>query len=121
MTTNAWLAIIAVAVLLQLGCMLAVLIAAWRFYDRADAALDELKADVRDVVNRVRSADDAVRNAVRRTGSAAALVATVTRRKAWPLIGLARAARVAAAMLFRSPNARKPSRSLRVRSTDGAA
>lgn len=118
MTTNAWLAVIAVATVLQLGCMLAVLIAAWRFYDRADHALDELRENVRDVVNRVRSADDAVRNAVRKTGQTAAFVAAMSRRRAWPVIGLARAARVAVATLFRQ---RKPSgsRPFRASPTDG--
>jgi hypothetical protein len=117
-TTNAWLAIIAVAAVLQLGCMLAVLLAAWRFYDRADRTLDELKANVRDAVDRVRSADEAVRNAVRRAGQTADLVALATRRGAWPVIGLARAARVAVSALFHPS---KPSRRQRVQSTDGVA
>lgn len=120
MTTNAWLAIIAVATVLQLGCTLAVLIAAWRFYDRADHALEELQENVRDVVNRVRSADDAVRNAVRKTGQTAALVAAVARRRAWPVIGLARAAQVAVATLFRQRKASAP-RPFRVHPTDGTA
>jgi ElaB/YqjD/DUF883 family membrane-anchored ribosome-binding protein len=121
-TTNAWLAVIAVATLLQLGCTLAVLIGAWRFYDRADRALEELQANVRDVVHRVRTADDAVRNAVRKTSQAAALLATVTRRRAWPVIGLARAVGIAASTLFRSRKPSPPaSRPLAVHPTDGVA
>jgi hypothetical protein len=121
-TTNAWLAVIAAATVLQLGCTLAVLIGAWRFYDRADRALEELQENVRDVVHRVRTADEAVRNAVRKTSETAALLATFTRRRAWPVIGLARAARMAAATLFRSRKPSPPaSRPLAVRSTDGVA
>lgn len=100
MTTNTWLAIIAVATVIQLALLIAVLIAASRFYRQATATLQEVKSDVRDALDRVRRADDAVRDAMKRAGSAAGQVVMMTQRRVWPVLGLMSAIRAGASVLF---------------------
>jgi hypothetical protein len=100
MTTNAWLAIIAVATVVQLALLIALLVGAARFYRQANTTLQEVKADVRDALERVRRADDAVRDVMRRAGSAAGHVVTLTQRRAWPILGLMSAIRAGASILF---------------------
>ena len=68
MTTNAWLAIIAISSLVQLAIVIGLPIGAIRFQRRAELTLAEVKADVRDAVERVRRADDAVRHVMQRAG-----------------------------------------------------
>ena len=100
MTTNAWLAIIAVAALIQLALLIAVLVAASRFYRQATSTLQEVKADVRDALERVRRADDAVRDVMKRAGTAAGHVVTLTQRRVWPVLGLMSAIRAGASVLL---------------------
>ncbi len=68
MTTNAWLAIIAISSLVQLALVIGLLIGAVRFQRRAEHALAEVKSEVHDAVDRVRRADDAVRHVMQRAG-----------------------------------------------------
>jgi hypothetical protein len=99
--TNTWLAIIAVATVLQLALLIAVLVSAARFYREATSTLQEVKSDVRDALERVRRADDAVRDVMKRAGSAAGHVVTLTTRRVWPVLGLMSAIRAGASVLFR--------------------
>jgi len=109
-TTNVWLALIAIASLIQSAILVAVLIGAVRFYRRTENRIDELKRDViepmqarankvmgemEDVMARVRAMDDRVTNVVTRTTDGLGLVATVARRKLWPVLGLVRGVRAA--------------------------
>ena len=105
MSTNGWLAVIAVVSLLQLAIVIAVLVGAMRFYRKTAGVLDEVRTEVREAVDRVRRADDAVRNVMHKAGAAAGTVALLTRRRAWPLIGIVQAVRAGAGSLFRP---RKP-------------
>ena len=84
-----------------LGALIAVLIAASRFYRQATATLQEVKSDVRDALDRVRRADDAVRDVMKRAGTAAGQVVMLTQRRVWPVLGLMSAIRVGASVLFR--------------------
>jgi hypothetical protein len=106
-TTNGWLAVIGVVSVLQLAIVIAVLVGAMRFYQKTAAVLDEVRSDVRDAVDRVRRADDAVRNVMHKAGTAAGTVALLTKRRAWPLIGIVQAVRAGAGSLFGSRNSRK--------------
>ena len=101
MTTDTWLAIIAVATLIQLTLLIALLVGAARFFRQATSTLQDVKADVRDALDRVRRADDAVRDVMRRAGNAAGHVAMLTQRRAWPVLGLMSAIRAGASVLFR--------------------
>jgi hypothetical protein len=107
-TTNVWLALIAIASLIQSAILVAVLVGALRFYRRTESRIDELKRDVlepmqaranrvmgemEDVMARVRAMDDRVTNVVTRTTDGLGLVATVARRKLWPVVGLVRGVR----------------------------
>lgn len=114
MSTNGWLAVIAVVGVLQLAIVIAVLVGAMRFYQKTAGVLgevrgvlDEVRGEVRDAVDRVRRADDAVRNVVHKAGTAAGTVALLTKRRAWPLIGIVQAVRAGAGSLFGSRNSRK--------------
>ena len=103
MTTNAWLAIIAISSLVQLALVIGLLIGAVRFQRRAEHALAEVKSEVHDAVDRVRRADDAVRQVMQRAGSAASTVvnvASLASRRAWPVFGLVNAVRAGASALF---------------------
>ena len=110
MTTNGWLAIIAVVSVLQLAIVVAVLLGAMRFYQKTAGVLDEVRMEVHEAVERVRRADDAVRNVMSKAGNAAGTVALLTRRRAWPLIGIFQAVRAGAGSLFRSRNTPKTPR-----------
>src|SRR5262245_55686954 len=109
-TTNVWLALIAIASLIQSAILVAVLVGALRFYRRTESKIDEIKRDVvepmqarankvmgemEDVMARVRAMDDRVTNAVTRTTDGLGLVAAVTKRKLWPVVGLVRGVRAA--------------------------
>ena len=111
MTTNAWLAIIAVSSLVQLAIVLVLLIGAVRFQRRAELTLAEVKVDVRDAVERVRRADDAVRHVMQRAGEAAGAVVSVASRRVWPVLGLISAVRAGASALFGRDGSRATRRS----------
>ena len=100
MTTNGWLAIIAISSLVQLALMLGLLIGAVRFQRRTEHAIAEVKSEVQDAVDRVRRADDAVRHVMQRAGSAASTVVSVASQRAWPILGIVSAVRAGASALF---------------------
>ncbi len=110
MTTNTWLALIAVVSVVQLAIVVAVLIGAMRFYRKTAGVLEEVRGEVREAVDRVRRADDAVRNVMHKAGAAAGTVALLTTRRAWPLIGIVQAVRAGAGSLFRARKGKKDDR-----------
>lgn len=79
--------------------LVAVLIGAARFYRQAADVLGEVKSDVRDAVGRVRRADDAVRDVMKKAEGAAGQVVSLTRR-IWPVLGIVSALRAGASALL---------------------
>jgi hypothetical protein len=109
-TTNLWLAVIAVVSVFQLVLLLIVSVAAYRLYRRTtqqietfhqlqvDPAIRRLNAvldDAGDVLDRVKAADDGVRRAIDRTNATVQRVASVAGSRVWPVIGLVRGVRAA--------------------------
>jgi hypothetical protein len=112
-TTNTWLAVMAIAVIVQTLLMIGIAVMAWQATQKASQALRELEArhlmplgakvtevsarvtavadDVQDVIARVRRADDAVRAQLGRLDSAAHLAGHAIGAKVWPVVGLSRA------------------------------
>jgi hypothetical protein len=105
-TTNTWLAVMAVAIVVQTLLMIGIAVVAWRAVGKANDVVKELEArhlvplsarvnavadDVQEVRARVRRADDAVRAQLDRLDSAAHLAGSAISAKAWPVIGLSRA------------------------------
>jgi ABC-type transporter Mla subunit MlaD len=117
-TTNTWLAIMAVASVVQTLLLMGIAAAAWQAVRKASAALEQVEArhlapltervqqvstrvnqvadDVQEVITRVRRADDAVRAQLGRLDSAAHVAGQAIGSKVWPVVGLSRA--VAAAV-----------------------
>jgi hypothetical protein len=115
-TTNFWLAVIAMIGLVQLQLLAiagVVLYGAYRdltgrieafqqqqlqpLTARINAVLD----DARDVLDRVKAADDGMRRALDRTGSTVRHVAGLARSRLWPVLGLLRGVKAAAAHFTR--------------------
>ena len=106
--TNAitvWLAVIAVASLLQVTLLIGAAIAGWIAYRRATDALNTLHRqmlepvvqrvttaleDVHDVAGRVRAADDQLRAGLSKTANRAGQAAWLVGAKVWPVLGVAR-------------------------------
>jgi hypothetical protein len=129
-TTNAWLAVMAIAVVVQTLLMLAIAIAGWRALGRAAEAVKALEArhltplggrvnevadrvnavadDVQEVMARVRRADDAVRAQLGRFDAAAHVAGHAISAKVWPVVGLSRAVG-AAVKAFTSRGTTRPS------------
>ena len=98
-TTNTWLAVMAIAIVVQTLLMIGVAVVAWQALAKATGALKELEArhlaplsarlevvstrvtevadDVQEVIGRVRRADDAVRAQLDRLDSAAQVAGLV--------------------------------------------
>jgi hypothetical protein len=105
-TTNTWLAVMAVAIVVQTLMMVGIVVIGWRAIGQASEAVKALEArhlvplaarvhavadDVQDVMTRARSADDAIRAQLGRFDSAAHVAGHAISAKAWPVIGLSRA------------------------------
>ena len=124
-TTNAWLAVLAIAVVVQTLLMVGGAIVAWRMYARTTQALaqavDQLEArhltplsarvnavadDVQDVMARVRRADDAVRAQLDKLDTVAHVAGQAVGSRMWPVVGLSRAAAAA----FRALSSRSSTR-----------
>lgn len=129
-TTNAWLAVMAIAMLVQTVLLLGIAIVGWRAIGQASDAVKALDArhltplggrvnevadrvnavadDVQEVMARVRRADDAVRAQLDRFDSAAHVAGHAISSKVWPVIGLSRAVG-AAVKAFSSRGPTRPS------------
>jgi hypothetical protein len=112
-TTNTWLAVMAIAIVVQTLLMIGVAIVAWQALGKATEAMKDLEArhlaplnaritavstrvtevaeDVQEVIGRVRRADDAVRAQLARFDSAAHVAGHAIGAKVWPVVGLSRA------------------------------
>jgi uncharacterized protein YoxC len=112
-TTNLWLAIIAIACVLQTAMLLAGVFYLMQFMKRAERAIDTVAADIRplarqlsaamddvsDLVERTRRAEASVSAMVDRVGLTVDRVKTVALTKVWPAVGIARGLRAAAAAI----------------------
>lgn len=108
-TTNTWLALIALASMIQTLVVVGLLVGAYRFYRRTEDRIDRIQREhvapvaarahavldkVEDVMDRLRSIDDRVERALARAGDRLGLVTAVARRKFWPVVGLVRGLRI---------------------------
>ena len=129
-TTNAWLAVMAIAMVVQTVLMLGIAVVGWRAIGKASEAVKELEArhltplggrvsavadrvnavadDVQEVMARVRRADDAVRAQFDRFDTAAHVAGHAISAKVWPVVGLSRAVG-AAVKAFTSRGTTRPS------------
>jgi hypothetical protein len=130
-TTNTWLAIMAIAIVVQTLLMIGVAVVAWQALGKATDALKELEArhlaplsarvtavstrvtevadDVQEVIGRVRRADDAVRAQFDRLDSAAQVAGHAIGAKVWPVLGLSRAVGAAVRAFAARPSTRPSS------------
>jgi hypothetical protein len=112
-TTNTWLAVMAIAIVVQTLLMIGIAIVAWQALGKVTDAVKELEArhlvplsarltavstrvtevadDVQEVIGRVRRADDAVRAQLGRLDSAALVAGHAIGARVWPVVGLSRA------------------------------
>jgi hypothetical protein len=112
-TTNTWLAVMTIAIVVQTLLMLGIAIVAWRAMGQAAEAVRQVEArhlvplsarvtavservtavadDVQEVIARVRRADDAVRAQIDRLDSVAHVAGHAIGAKVWPVVGLSRA------------------------------
>jgi len=129
-TTNTWLAVMAIAIVVQTLLMIGVAIVAWQAVGKATAAVQELETrhlaplnarvmavsarvtevaeDVQEVIGRVRRADDAVRAQLDRFDSVAQVAGHAISDKVWPVVGLSRGV-LAAFRSFTSNKSNTPS------------
>jgi hypothetical protein len=122
-TTNTWLAVMTIAIVVQTLLMIGITVAAWRAVGTATEVVKDLEArhlvplsarvtavadDVQEVMARVRRADDTVRAQLGRLDSAAHVAGHALSAKAWPVIGLSRAVG-AAVKAFTSRGSTRPS------------
>jgi hypothetical protein len=112
-TTNTWLAVMAIAIVVQTLLLMGIAVVAWQALGKATEAMKDLEArhlaplnaritavstrvpevaeDVQEVIGRVRRADDAVRAQLDRFDSAAHVAGHAIGAKVWPVVGLSRA------------------------------
>ena len=110
-TTNTWLAVIAIASLVQSLVIIGLLVAMFRLYRKTESAITDLKRDyveplatrankvigeVEDAIARFRAIDDRVSGALHRTEDRLSAVAGVARRRFWPVVGVLRGVRAIA-------------------------
>ena len=110
-TTNTWLAVIAIASLVQSLVIIGLVVAMFRMFRKAETSINELKRDVvepmtarankvidevEDALARFRSMDERVNGAIDRTTEGLSAVATVARRRFWPVVGVVRGLRAIA-------------------------
>jgi hypothetical protein len=130
-TTNTWLAVMAIAIVVQTLLMIGVAVVAWQALGKATAAMKELEVrhlaplsarltavsarvtevadDVQEVIGRVRRADDAVRSQIDRLDSAAHVAGHAIGAKVWPVVGLTRAVSAAFRAFATRPSTRTSS------------
>lgn len=127
-TTNMWLAILAVAVVVQVLLLVAGAIAMSRVFARATAAAESVERQVaplaarltasleelHDLARRIQRADDEVHAAARRasetlskTTQAIGYAGRMVSNRAWPVLGLVRAAQ-AVVSTIRARSSRRP-------------
>lgn len=106
-TTNTWLAVLTLAVLLQTAMMVAGAVVAWRFARRAEAVLTRAERsigpiaaslstaldDIHDLTETARRAGNAVRSTADQLGSGMRQARGVLIGELWPVLGAFRAAR----------------------------
>jgi HAMP domain-containing protein len=129
-TTNTWLAVMAVVLIVQTLLMLGIAVVGGRAIAKAMDTVKELEArhltplggrvnevadrvnavadDVQEVMARVRRADDAVRAQLGRFDTAANIAGHAISAKVWPVLGLSRAVG-AAVKAFTSRGTTRPS------------
>jgi hypothetical protein len=112
-TTNTWLAVMAIAIVVQTLLMMGIAVMAWQATQQASLALREFETrhvgplgarvaevsarvtevadDVQEVIGRVRRADDAVRAQLNRFDSVAHVAGQAVGARVWPVVGLSRA------------------------------
>ena len=110
-TTNAWLAVIAIASVVQSLVVIGLVVAVFRLVRRTESAVDEVKreylepiatrtnkviGEVEDALARFRSMDDRVSGAIDRTSEGLSAVAGVAKRHFWPVVGVVRGLRAIA-------------------------
>lgn len=113
-TTNVWLTVIALVSIVQLVLFVIAGVVAYRVYrnttrqietfqrvhleplvGKIDTVLDE----TREVLDRVKTADDTVRRVIDRTGDTVQRVASMARWRIWPVIGFIRGVKAAVSQL----------------------
>jgi uncharacterized protein YoxC len=122
-TTNLWLAVLTVTVVVQTLLLIGAAIVAWRAIHRATEAIDRVERqyvapltsrvqavtdDVQEVLTRVRRADDEVRAQIGRLDGLAHLAGHAIGARVWPVVGLSRAV-LAAARSFSSRSSTRSS------------
>ena len=127
-TTNTWLAVMAIAIVVQTLLMIGVAVIALQALGKATEAVKALEVnhiaplsarltavstrvtevadDVQEVIGRVRRADDAVRTQLDRLDTAAHVAGHAIGARVWPVVGLSRAVGAA----FRAFTARPSTR-----------
>jgi ABC-type transporter Mla subunit MlaD len=111
--TNTWLAVMAIAIVVQTLLMIAGAVAAYQVVRQVNEAITRLEDhlsplgarvtqvadDVQEVITRVRRADDAARALVARLDAAAHVAGHAIGARMWPIVGLTRAVAAAARSL----------------------
>ena len=110
-TTNAWLAVIAIASLVQSFVIIGLLVMVFRLVQRTESAVADVKreylepiatrtnkviGEVEDALARFRSMDDRVSGAIHKTSEGLSAVAGVAKRRFWPVVGVVRGIRAIA-------------------------
>ena len=110
-TTNAWLAVIAIASLVQSLVIIGLLVMVVRLVRRTESAVADVKreylepiatktnkviGEVEDALARFRSMDDRVSGAIHKTSEGLSAVASVAKRRFWPVVGVVRGIRAIA-------------------------
>jgi hypothetical protein len=130
-TTNTWLAVMAIAIVVQTLLMIGIAVVVWQALGKAADAVKQLEArhlaplgarltavsdrvtevadDVQEVIGRVRRADDAVRAQLDRFDSAAHVAGHAIGAKVWPVVGLTRAVGAAFRSFTGRPSSTRPS------------
>jgi hypothetical protein len=107
-TTNSWLAVIAIASLVQSLVIIGLVVVLFRLVRKTESAVADLKREylepitartnkvideVEDALARFRSMDDRVTGAISRTTDGLSAVATSAKRRFWPVVGVVRGLR----------------------------
>jgi uncharacterized protein YoxC len=128
-TTNTWLAILAIAVVLQTLLMIGAAITTFIAIRRTTETVERLEHqylspltskvhavtdDVQEVITRVRRADDAVRAQIGRLDGLAHVAGHAIGARVWPVVGLSRAVLAAVRSLSSRSSTPSPSGTPRV-------
>ena len=130
-TTNTWLAVMAIAIVVQTLLMIGIAVVAWQALGKATDAMKELEArhlaplsarltavstrvtevadDVQEVIGRVRRADDAVRAQLDRLDNVAHVAGHAIGARVWLVLGLSRAIGAALRAFTARPSTRPSS------------